>query len=87
LSVSSNWYSGSKSRDSASRPAFFVDDETERGAPASTEAGHISVARLRRASARSVRRPMSGFDLFVLVVILALPAIVIATVVFLRNRR
>jgi hypothetical protein len=30
---------------------------------------------------------MSGFDLFVLVVILALPAIVIATVVFLRNRR
>jgi hypothetical protein len=30
---------------------------------------------------------MSGFNLFVLVVILALPAIVIAAVVFLRNRR
>jgi hypothetical protein len=31
-------------------------------------------------------RSMSGFNLFVLVVILALPAIVIALVVLVRNR-
>ena len=42
------------------------------------------ITRPRRAL--SVRRSMSGFNVFVLVDILALPAIVIALVVLVRNR-